>query len=245
MIFNIDYSNKIMEIELPLELILQINKSVTSDITLEYYNCHLVEHKRVQKSILTDYYRSFYIKQKSKIFILEQINNSKLETIKNARLVCKSWAISIVDVLKLTNCRLNYNSTIFNMFTQHGLSDEYYQSYRKFYNQKLINKLKRYFRMENIHHVRIIPYYQFICPSESNLGELCGLYKCITLCSDTNLSKNYNNKVMSTKNNNKKITLYSDTNCRQNYKNKNIYLYQKIIPKHIKMPKMKSYHFNH
>jgi len=79
-----------MAAEVPLEIILHIYQYVQSDITLEYFNCLVVEPKRLVKSILTTYYWSCHIKGKNKIFLLEQVNNSRLETIKNARLVCKS-----------------------------------------------------------------------------------------------------------------------------------------------------------
>ena len=51
--------------------------------------------------------------------------------------------VDIDDVVNLTNCSFNYYSIIFNRLTQYGLSDDQYQSYKKFYNQLRIKGLRR------------------------------------------------------------------------------------------------------
>jgi len=252
-----------MEIELPLEIILHIYQYVTSDITLTYYYCQMVENERVHKLILTEYYGSSYIKEKSKIFLLEQVNTSKLETIKNGRLVCKSWAIEVVDVVNLTNCSFNYNSLIFNKLRKYGLSDEHYQSYRKFDNQLRIIKIRlnRHFNiMCDFNTMSRLKYFNY----SYLVGPQCWTLqrdKCVEISLKMPLSYKcsldiecYSSKYSDTdsvlvRKNKKMIRKTNDENSYLLTNDRTIYLSSKLLkrksyrqnllPKNNKMPKMK------
>jgi len=134
-----------MNIIIPIEIILHIYKCVKSDISLEQYKYSIIDHKRLN-GCLTDYDGSFYIEKKDKIIIIENLDASQLDTIKNARLVCKDWFISIDELINLTNCSFarNYYSSILRVKLYHyGLSEEDYHSCIKLYNQQRINNIRK------------------------------------------------------------------------------------------------------
>jgi len=247
-----------MTLELPLEIILHIYQYVKSDITLEYFNCHVVEPKRLFKFILTDYCSSFRIKEKSKIIILEQINTTRLATIKNARLVCKSWAIGIDDVVKLSGCSFNYDSIIFNRLRQYGLSDDQYQAYRNFYNQLRIKDLRR---------IRLYcPFYSYGPSYWGTYSDALKFFMNRYSVPSISCKGHYDLECYSSRFNNKRLPpKYADndkvfiwvsihknkTIINNNNKEKTIYpssklvtpksYSQSLIPRHNKMPKMKIY----
>jgi len=260
-----------MAAEVPLEIILHIYQYVQSDITLEYFNCLVVQPKRFVKSILTSYYWSFDIKEKSKIFILEQVNTSRLDTIKSARLVCKSWAIGVDDVVNLTNCSFNYNSMIFNRLIQYGLSDDQYQAYRKFYNQLRIKdlhqiRLKQHFNIMSgygypSNHYWYRPLYWYVPSRWSMSGATFVERSLVSPPSDKiNLDFNFFSRLLYKYADTDSVYVRKNKKIRPKGSDENSYLLsndknshlsskllkrksyrQNLLPKHNKTPKMKIY----